>query len=129
MYYSQKKWSVSYKLKWDLLCPLVYNQFLSFLYLYILSIWLIKSVIWSCDQLVNDDVKVFYIFNFCFIYWLLKDNSTMIVDLLNFPCQAFFFFFALCILRLCRQWHPTPVLLPGKAHGRRSLVGCSPWSR
>ena len=25
------------------------------------------------------------------------------------------------------QWHPTPVLLPGKSHGRRSLVGCSPW--
>ena len=26
-----------------------------------------------------------------------------------------------------RQGHPTPVLLPGKSHGRRSLVGCSPW--
>ena len=28
-----------------------------------------------------------------------------------------------------RQRHPTPVLLPGKSHGLRSLVGCSPWSR
>ena len=28
-----------------------------------------------------------------------------------------------------RQWHHTPVLLPGKSHGRRSLVGCSPWGR
>ena len=28
-----------------------------------------------------------------------------------------------------RQWHPTPVLLPGKSHGRSSLVGCSPWGR
>ena len=28
-----------------------------------------------------------------------------------------------------RQWHPTPVLLPGKSHGWRSLVGCSPWDR
>jgi len=26
-----------------------------------------------------------------------------------------------------RQWHPTPALLPGKSHGQRSLVGCSPW--
>jgi len=26
-----------------------------------------------------------------------------------------------------RQWHPTPVLLTGKSHGQRSLVGCSPW--
>ena len=25
------------------------------------------------------------------------------------------------------QWQPTPVLLPGKSHGRRSLAGCSPW--
>ena len=28
-----------------------------------------------------------------------------------------------------RQWHPTPVLLPGKSHGQRSLVGCSSWGR
>ena len=28
-----------------------------------------------------------------------------------------------------RQWHPIPVLLPGKSHGRRSLVACSPWCR
>ena len=26
-----------------------------------------------------------------------------------------------------RQWPPTPVLLPGKPHGRRSPAGCSPW--
>ena len=26
-----------------------------------------------------------------------------------------------------QRWHPTPVLLPGKSHGWRSLVGCSPW--
>ena len=28
-----------------------------------------------------------------------------------------------------RQWHPTPVLLPGKSHRWKSLVGCSPWGR
>ena len=34
-----------------------------------------------------------------------------------------------CLLRKNRrrQWHPTPVLLPGKSHVRRSLVGRSPW--
>ena len=26
-----------------------------------------------------------------------------------------------------RQWHPTPVLLLGKSHGWRSLLGCNPW--
>ena len=28
-----------------------------------------------------------------------------------------------------RQWQPTPVLLPRKSHGWRSLVGCGPWDR
>ena len=27
------------------------------------------------------------------------------------------------------RWHPIPVLLPGKSHGRRGLVGCRPWGR
>ena len=26
-----------------------------------------------------------------------------------------------------RKWQPTPVTLPGKSHGQRRLVGCSPW--
>ena len=26
-----------------------------------------------------------------------------------------------------RKWQPTPVFLPGKVHGQRSLAGCSPW--
>ena len=46
----------------------------------------------------------------------------------------FFTVFQISIIELLcnwrrRQWHPTPVLLPGKSHGRRSLVGCSPWGR
>ena len=28
-----------------------------------------------------------------------------------------------------RQWHPTPVLLPGNSHGWRGPEGCSPWGR
>ena len=31
------------------------------------------------------------------------------------------------IFNMRRQWHPTPVHLPGKSHGWRSLEGCSPW--
>ena len=37
----------------------------------------------------------------------------------------FFFFF----MSVSHPWHPTPVVLPGKSHGQRSLVGCSPWGR
>ena len=39
------------------------------------------------------------------------------------------FWLLLCMTSQRRQWHPTPALLPGKSHGRRSLVGCSPWGR
>ena len=44
-------------------------------------------------------------------------------------CFFDFFFLSLNFITSCgrRQWHPTPVLLPGKSHGRRRLVGCSPW--
>ena len=44
---------------------------------------------------------------------------------------AFFPPLSLCLDRFWwrRQWYPTPVLLPGKSHGWRSLVGCSPWGR
>ena len=37
------------------------------------------------------------------------------------------FSWAWALISQRRQWHPTPVLLPGKSHGWRSLVGCSPW--
>ena len=38
-------------------------------------------------------------------------------------------FLLTCICMRRRQWHPTPVLLPGKSHGWRRLVGCSPCGR
>ena len=55
------------------------------------------------------------------------------------PCCVFLDFsiiFSVCGLDLWfgkipwrRAWQPTPVLLPGKSHGQRSLVGYSPWGR
>ena len=48
------------------------------------------------------------------------------------PDSTFFSFITLsmsCHSLWRRQWHPTAVLLPGKSHGRRSLVGCRPWGR
>ena len=51
-------------------------------------------------------------------YWYFSQQSWF--QLVFHPAQHFSW---------CRQWHPTPVLLPGKSHGQRSLVGCSPWGR
>ena len=28
-----------------------------------------------------------------------------------------------------RKWQPTPVFLPGKSHGQKSLMGYNPWGR
>ena len=39
------------------------------------------------------------------------------------------FYYVLSTEHWRRQWHPTPVLLPGQSRGRRSLGGCSPWGR
>ena len=50
--------------------------------------------------------RIFWINSIGKFYWLLD-------ELLN--------------TRLIWQWHPTPILLPGKSRGWRSLVGCSPW--
>ena len=37
--------------------------------------------------------------------------------------------FCLYTISRRRKWHPTPVLLLGKSHGQRSLLGCNPWGR
>ena len=39
------------------------------------------------------------------------------------------FTFTFHLMHWRRKLQPTPVLLPGKSHGWRSLVGCSPWNR
>ena len=50
----------------------------------------------------------------CFVFCLLIPSSSSSSLLLNPPLVHF---------SRRRQWHPTPVLLPGKSHGQRSLVG------
>ena len=44
---------------------------------------------------------------------------------------VFLFLYLEILACMCRRrrWHVTPVLLPGKSHGQRGLVGCSPWGR
>ena len=51
-----------------------------------------------------------------------------LLSLLIYRCICLFLVLLIIVaLSWRRRWHPTPVLLPGKSHGRRSLVGCSPW--
>ena len=62
-----------------------------------------------------------------FTHYIVIKSFSESISLL-FSLYSFFIFYfwpSLCDL----QWHPTPLFLPGKSHGRRSLVGCSPWGR
>ena len=61
-------------------------------------------------------ISFFFLFGKCY-------NIIQVVYHLNLSLQL-----PKSIIRR-RQWDPTPVLLPGKSHGRRSLVGCSPCGR
>ena len=60
-------------------------------------------------------------------YFFLK-IVLVILSLLHIYIH-FWIFTLLCTWNWRRQCQLTPVLLPGKSHGWRSLVGCSPWGR
>ena len=88
-------------------------------------------IFWSCDKADFD--------SFCLIFqWFggvklptLPFHWCHWRKVLNGYLQAHLWDSVGLVLDCCskwrRRWHPTPVLLPGKSHGRRSLVGCSPW--
>ena len=65
--------------------------------------------------------RMFLFLEILFIYQLLSYDLTFISvnKITTFEDDA--------IALWRRQWHPTPVLLPGKSHGWRNLVGCNSW--
>ena len=70
-------------------------------------------LVWLCDFLL------------CLMMWWV---TLVDFQMLNQPCiSGVNPTWSWCIRR--RQWQPSPVLLPRKSHGRRSLVGCSPRGR
>ena len=62
----------------------------------------------------------FHAFHFLFVSHSLARISNMLKRVFNLLPD-------LIVYNWRRKWQPTPVLLPGKSHGRRSLVGYSPW--
>ena len=63
-----------------------------------------------------------YLFFWLILICILSQKETVIVSI-----YIHIYIYMYIHIHQRRQWHPTPVLLPGKSHGRRSLVGCSPW--
>ena len=58
-----------------------------------------------------------------------KENGGILRTWSDYIFKTFVYLCAFKVQRRRRQWHPTPVPLPGKSHGWRSLVGFSPWGR
>ena len=68
------------------------------------------------------------------VHWDTSSQSSQLASFLNKAANPYSNNLSLNLFLLStqhwrRQWHPAPVLLLGKSHGRRSLVGCSPWGR
>ena len=79
-----------------------------------------------CTQVPHPH-KVFILPSCTFYLSVSNISSENLNEISQCVLEGAFLFSNVLIRR--RQWHPTPVLLPGKSHGRRSLVGCSPWGR
>ena len=97
-----------------------------------MCILLLLNGIYVC---LLDSSGLIYSSNLMFSYWF---SIQMIHPLLKtghwspyYYCivEYYPFQFYYSIVSWTRQWQPTPVLLPGKSHGWRSLVGYSPWGR
>ena len=107
--------------------------------------WILSNVFF-CIYWDNHVVFIFWSIDMlCYSNWFLhveltlhsQGNSHLVtVYILSYAAGfRFLAFFLRIFLSIFirdtwrRQWHPTPVLWPGKSHGRKSLVGCSPWGR
>ena len=75
-----------------------------------------------CTDLKSRVVLIFFYLYF-FNFFSEEKGSYFIILILSLP--ATLQTPHLSVWR--KQWHPTPVLLPGKSHGWRSLVAYSPW--
>ena len=76
-------------------------------------------------SIVSQLYSYIYSFQILFHCNLLQDMGYSSLRYPGRPCRLSPIYIVICNLGLWRrQWHPAPVLLPGKSHGWRSLVGC-----
>ena len=68
----------------------------------------------------------------CYMYIYMEhcaswEALSVCVCVCMYVCMCVYIYIYIYIYIWRRQWHPTPVLLPGKSHGWRSLEGCGLW--
>ena len=92
--------------------------------------------VWIITAFPQLHPSLFYLYDFC------HPGGAPVFFVIYFILLIFFFFWVIFICLQCgrpgfdpwvrkipwrQKWQPTPVLVPGKSHGPRSLVGYSPW--
>ena len=85
----------------------------------VLARWSLKRIAVSSSRVIEGKGCLNILFGMCYLLLTIRWHCRLISLFLH-PNRT---------LSQRRQWHPTPVLLPWKSHGRRSLVGCNPWGR
>ena len=77
------------------------------------------KTLWGTSKLGISSLRALWQSSLCFSWYLASQLTGLINGKLNYRFEVY----------RRRPQHPTPVLLPGESHGRRSLVGWSPWGR
>ena len=84
---------------------------------------------WDFDQTITDQLAYRKVGKVVDLLGLLLESDKQTVKKRNLSGSKSNWLSASCFCQWRRQWQAIPVLLPGKSHGWRSLVGCSPWGR
>ena len=82
---------------------------------------------WNVLQISSSSSLMCHLRHVSLLIFSLDDLSIDIYQVSQSPTTIILLFISSFMALGRRQWQPTPVFLPGKSHGRRSLVGYSPW--
>ena len=94
---------------------------------HLLSLWRTSFSISCKASLLAMKSLFFFSENVYALPSLVKNNFVWWID--NHWTRIIHLFFIYLQFYLDDKWQPTPAFLPGESHGRRSLVGYSPWGR
>ena len=83
---------------------------------------------WTRLKQLSTHIHIYPFFFRCLSHLGHHRTLSRVLCVIQWVPASYLFYTCVCSVWR-RQWHPTPVLLPGKSHGWRSLVGCSPWGR
>ena len=81
---------------------------------------------WTWLKQLSTHIHIYPFFFRCLSHLGHHRTPSRVLCVIQWVPASYLFYTCVCSVRR-RQWHPTPVLLPGKSHGWRSLVGRSPW--